>query len=127
MKNYFRALRNYTKFSGRSGRGEYWTFTLVNLLTLTFLSYINSVIDFNNQIYGYFALQSTYALIISIPWMAVFVRRMHDISKSGRWIFLLFLPIIGWIWLFIMLDKKGKVGQNSYESDPRKNKLIMMY
>ena len=60
-----------------------------------------------------------YLLAMIIPSLAVFVRRLHDVDKSGWWFFLVFLPIIGAIWLFVLACTDGTPGDNDYGPSPK--------
>jgi uncharacterized membrane protein YhaH (DUF805 family) len=60
-----------------------------------------------------------YAIAIVIPSLAVTVRRLHDIDKSGFWYFINFVPLIGGIWLLILTCMEGTGGENSYGPDPK--------
>jgi uncharacterized membrane protein YhaH (DUF805 family) len=60
-----------------------------------------------------------YMLAVIIPSLAVMVRRLHDIGKSGGWFFISFIPIVGAIWLLILLCKEGQVEDNQYGVNPK--------
>ena len=60
-----------------------------------------------------------YSLFVLIPTLAVTFRRLHDINKSGFYILLFLIPVIGQIWLLILFLKEGDVGDNQYGSDPK--------
>ena len=75
----------------------------------------------------YFALDFTgiiivgiYALAVFVPSLAVAVRRLHDINKSGWFYFVSLIPLIGGIWLFILLCTEGTQGPNQYGDDPKR-------
>ena len=63
---------------------------------------------------GFQPLTSIFALISLIPSIAVSVRRMHDIGKSGWWVLVGLIPLIGWIWLLFLAAGKGEPGANTY-------------
>jgi len=68
---------------------------------------------------GYGPLYAVYSLFVLIPGLAVFVRRLHDVGKSG-WMFLICLiPLIGPIWLLILLLNPSNPGENKYGSSPK--------
>jgi Na+-translocating ferredoxin:NAD+ oxidoreductase subunit E len=100
MKYYFEVLRKYTDFNGRARRPEFWFFYLFNII----LSIIPSL-------FGFEILSSIYALFILIPSVAVGVRRMHDIGKSGWYIL---IPVYS----FILALKKGDEVTNKYGEVP---------
>jgi uncharacterized membrane protein YhaH (DUF805 family) len=119
MKYYLKALKNYTNFKGRSNRKEYWFFFLINII----ISIVLAVIDNNFRLIidrdmGIGLLSSIYSLAILLPAIAVSIRRLHDIGKSGKWIFIAFVPIIGGFWLLYLLINKGEEGNNQYGDEP---------
>jgi len=90
MSEYEAMWRNYANFSDRTTLRGFWMAFLMNCLvalTLSFLSYL---------IHMRF-LYSLYALAAFVPWLAITVRRLHDTGKSGGWIFISLVPIIGGI------------------------------
>mgnify|MGYP003297531573 CR=1 FL=1 len=92
---------NYANFSGRARRSEYWYFVLFSLII--------SLIPIVNLIVG---------LISIIPGIAVCVRRLHDIGKSGWWFLLGFIPI-GPIVLFAWFCKDSQPGVNKWGENPK--------
>ncbi len=83
---YYKVILNYTNFSGRARRQEYWYFTLVNVLVNLVMAIIDRVIGSLMQMdnFGFFGV--IYALFIMIPSIAVTVRRLHDSGRSGWWL-----------------------------------------
>jgi uncharacterized membrane protein YhaH (DUF805 family) len=114
MNWYLNVLKdNYANFSGRSKRSEYWYYVLFNLLIcITLLTVVFTVGLFGIVLYF------LYAVITLIPNLAVTVRRLHDIGKSGVYILLAFVPLFN-IWLLVMLATEGTRGANQYGEDPR--------
>lgn len=100
-------LENYTNFDGRARRSEYWYFVLLNTIFVILVSLINPVL------YG------LYALLVLLPGLAVSVRRLHDVGKSGAWLFISLVPIIGGIWLLVLMATEGDIGYNEYGSNPK--------
>ncbi len=112
--NYYReVLKKYAVFSGRSGRAEYWYFFLFNIIISIALHIISSAIGDEMNI-----LSLIYGLAILVPGLAVIVRRLHDIGKSGWMILILFIPFIGVIWAIVLLATKGQPGENKYGPNP---------
>ena len=110
---YTAVLQKYAVFTGRARRKEYWMFFLGNLtiaVVLTILSNLISLLAI---------LSVLYSLAVIIPGIAVGVRRLHDIGKSGFWILITLIPLIGVIWIIILLAKEGDRGENPYGSDPK--------
>jgi len=60
-----------------------------------------------------------YAFAVLIPSIAVIVRRLHDVDKSGKWVFIAFIPFIGSIWLLVLECTEGTWGENQYGADPK--------
>ena len=102
-------LNGYVKFDGRAPRSEYWWF-----LVFIFLVDLSA-----STIYEKSELVSTLAgLALLLPNLAVCVRRLHDLNKSGWWVLLFFIPIIGHIILIVWFATRGTVGANSFGEDP---------
>ncbi len=66
-------------------------------------------------------MSAIFSLALSMPSLAVHTRRLHDIDKSGWWVLLWFMPIIGWIPLFVWLIKLGTTGPNRFGADPKED------
>ena len=107
-------LKNYVVFSGRARRKEYWMFILINAIIALIIMGIGQQIG----TYG-FILSLIYSLAILLPSLAVSVRRLHDIGKSGWMILITLIPIIGGIWFLILTIKEGEKGANQYGEDPK--------
>ena len=113
MSWYLAVLKNYTGFSGRARRTEYWMFFLFNAI-------IGIVLNVLGRASGVFTvLYYLYALAVLLPAIAVAIRRMHDIGKSGFWILIGLIPIIGWIWAIVLTATPGQPGPNQYGPDPK--------
>ena len=95
-------------------------FTLWNRFFLPFwLALLDYSFGIVYPLVGYGPLYIAYALFVLVPGIAVTLRRLHDIGKSG-WMYLVaFIPIVGWIWLLILLIKEGDQGNNAYGEDPK--------
>lgn len=118
MNWYIAVLKNYAGFSGRARRKEYWMFTLFNIIFLFVAMILDMLLgtEFGLGVYGLFYM--LYSLAVIIPGLAVSVRRLHDIGKSG-WMFLIVLiPIIGWIWLLFLMVTDSNPGENQYGPYP---------
>lgn len=105
-------LENYANFNGRARRSEYWYFFLANFIASLVLGIVDSVI-------GIQILSGLYSLAVLVPSIAVAVRRLHDINKSGWFLLVVFIPLIGAIWLIVLFCTEGDRGQNQYGSDPK--------
>lgn len=69
--------------------------------------------------FGYGPIYSLYALAVFIPSLAVVVRRLHDIGKSGWMYLIIFIPLIGAIWILVLLLKDSELGDNKYGPNPK--------
>jgi uncharacterized membrane protein YhaH (DUF805 family) len=58
-------------------------------------------------------------LAVLVPSLAVMIRRLHDIGKSGWWFFISFIPLIGSIWLLVLLVTDSQPGENQYGPNPK--------
>lgn len=99
----------YADFKGRASRSEYWYFFLFNFLVGFTASLIDSFVFGNSPI-----LYLIVILGLFIPGLAVGVRRLHDIGKSGWWILIALIPIVGIIVLIVFYSKRGEEGANEY-------------
>jgi uncharacterized membrane protein YhaH (DUF805 family) len=112
MNYYIEAFKKYVVFEGRSRRAEYWYFVLCNFIVSVVLALIGGVIHTN-------ILSTIYALAALLPSLAVGVRRLHDTQRSGWWLLLAFIPIIGIIILIVWLATDSKPGANQYGPNPK--------
>jgi len=130
MNWYVKALKQYLDFSGRARRREYWMFVLVNVVIVIVLSVIDTLLGtggFRATAGGgsFYAanslglLSGLYTLAVLLPSIAVTVRRLHDTDRSGWWILLGFIPIIGGIILLVFYVLEGTRGPNRFGPDPK--------
>jgi len=109
MKWYLQVLKKYTDFDGRARRSEYWYFTLFSALISIALALINVAM-------GTKYIDTIYSLAVLVPSIAVGVRRMHDVNKSGWYIL---IPIYN----LILACTNGTEGLNNYGEDPKRSEL----
>ena len=133
MSWYIKVLNQYFDFSGRARRKEFWMFILISAIISLIMSVIDlslglmiadtgilSSLDSSGLTTEYTGiLGSLYSLAVFIPSLAVSVRRLHDVGKSGWMLLLMLLPIIGWIWLLILNVREGNGGTNQYGPSPK--------
>ena len=119
MEWYLKVMRNYANFNGRARRKEYWMFFLFNMIFAIAAVIADNIIGFTFGETGYGVFYILYALAVFIPGLAVTVRRLHDTGKSGWFYFIVLIPIIGWIWLLVLLCTDGNYGNNEYGSNPK--------
>ena len=105
-------LSKYIEFSGRASRSEFWWFTL--------FSVIGNIITgiFDDVLGTIAAINLLFSLAILLPSIAVAVRRLHDTDRSGWWMLLVLIPVVGWIVLLYFNIQKGTDGENRFGSDP---------
>lgn len=121
MDWYLEVLKKYAVFEGRAGRKEYWFFILFNILISMALGYVDWLTGNINPETGLGILSGIYALGVMIPGMAVSVRRLHDTGRSGWWLLITFVPVIGAIVFlyFMVLDSNPET--NEYGPSPKVN------
>ena len=141
-KYFLDTLKNrYAQFNGRATRSEFWYFVLFNIIGTILLNIIDGILGTNytyeiassvmpggteitaaaaTQSIGY--LSSLYGLILLIPGIAVAIRRLHDIGKSGWWILLGMIPIVNFIGIFVLIYfyvLDSQPGENIYGPNPK--------
>jgi uncharacterized membrane protein YhaH (DUF805 family) len=102
---------NYVNFSGRACRSEYWYWVLFVILA----DIVAGIIDY---LLGMQIVSSLFGLVTLLPGIAVSIRRLHDLDRTGWWILLALIPLIGWIILLIWYITKGIEGPNRFGPDP---------
>ena len=105
MNYYLNVWKNFANFSGRARRSEYWYFVIFNVIIAIILVQISVLINFP-------FLVTIYYLATLLPSLAVAVRRMHDVGKSGWY---LLIPVYS----FILAVTEGQRGVNEYWEDPK--------
>lgn len=113
-------LQRYFDFQGRSRRKEYWMFLLFVVICAVVAGLIEGILGMGGSIGGaYGPLSALLILGIFIPSIAVQVRRFHDQDKSGWFVLLGFIPIIGFIIVLVFMCLEGTRGPNQYGPDPK--------
>jgi uncharacterized membrane protein YhaH (DUF805 family) len=115
MNWYLDAWKNYLNFEGRARRQAYWMFVLFNIIIALALGFIDGLLGIGG-ILGF-----VYGLAIFLPGLAVAVRRLHDIGKSGWWLLIGLVPIIGFIVLIIFAVTDSQPGTNQYGPNPKES------
>jgi len=122
MEWYLMVLKKYAEFNGRSRRKEYWMFVLFNLIISIALTSFERMLGLGSD-YGTGFLSTIYSLGVLIPSIAVGIRRLHDIGKSGWWLLIVLVPVIGWIWIIVLLATDGHPGSNEYGINPKEESV----
>jgi uncharacterized membrane protein YhaH (DUF805 family) len=118
MQWYTDVIKKYVVFSGRARRKEFWMFVLFNVIISIILGFIDRLIgtDYGR---GNGVLGTIYSLAVLLPSLGVTWRRLHDTNRSGWWILIGLIPIIGWIVLLVFYIQEGNAGDNQYGPDPK--------
>lgn len=139
MNWYKKAWQNYAQFSGRAQRAEYWWFTGINIIVIIVLRLIaTSLVMASGQsvpetvtismmlvlLISFILL--VFALAIIMPSIAVTVRRLHDIGKSGWWYLLILIPFAGALIIFIMTLLDSEPSTNKYGANPKEESHVQL-
>lgn len=119
MNWYLKVLKQYADFSGRARRKEYWMFVLFNMIFAIVAMILDNVLGIAMEEIGYGPLYGLYVLAMLIPGLAVAVRRLHDVGKSGWMILISLIPLIGAIWLLVLMVTDSNTGENQYGQNPK--------
>ena len=119
MNWYLEALKKYAVFSGRARRKEYWYFMLFNLIVSIVLAVIDGMTGSFSAEAGVGLLGGLYSMAVLIPGIAVSVRRLHDTDRSGWWLLIGLIPVIGAIVLLVFMVLEGQSGANQYGPSPK--------
>ncbi len=118
MHYYFEVLKKYAVFSGRATRAEYWYFVLFNFIFYVAITILSGVIFLASGV-NTVVLLWIYILAVFIPGLAVAVRRLHDTGRSGWWLLLNLIPLIGAIIVIVLLVLDSQPGENKYGPNPK--------
>ena len=128
MDWYLKVVRdNYANFSGRARRKEYWMFLLFNIIFSIVAGIADNILGTDFTIgegsysvsMGYGWIYLIYILAVIIPGWAVSVRRLHDVGKSGWFMLITLIPLIGAIWIIILMCTDGNKTENTYGPSPK--------
>ena len=112
MHWYLDVLKKYAVFDGRARRMEFWMFTLFNCIIAIVLAIIETML-------GIFGISALYSLAVLLPGIGVSIRRLHDIDRTGWWLLIGFVPVIGIIVLLVFCFMDGTPGDNRFGSNPK--------
>ena len=119
MNWYLDVLKKYAVFSGRARRKEYWYFCLFNIIVAIVLAIVDVIFGTFSKALGIGLFGGIYALAVFIPSLAVSVRRLHDRNRSGWWLLIALVPIIGAIVLLVFMVQDSQEGDNQYGPNPK--------
>ncbi|WP_424944722.1 DUF805 domain-containing protein [Aliiroseovarius crassostreae] len=103
-------------FHGRAIRSEYWWFSLFLIVVSLVLTGVDAMVFGYGEIFS--PLSDLFGLATLLPAIAVTARRLHDIDRSGWWMLIGIIPLIGWIIMIYWLVQKGTEGPNRFGPDP---------
>ena len=119
MNWYLEVLRKYLVFEGRARRKEYWFFVLFNIIIAMILAIIDGTIGTLNPETGVGMLSGIYSLAVLIPTFAVAIRRLHDTDRSGWWLLIGLVPLLGGLVLLVFFVLDGTPGTNQFGPSPK--------
>lgn len=108
----------YATFEGRARRSEYWWFVLFTIIVSVVLAVLSPGHGSMGGGMGGGLLNTLWTLGTLLPSIAVGARRLHDINRSGWWLLLNFIPVIGWIILIVFFAKRGDPMPNRFGVPP---------
>jgi len=111
------ALKKYAVFQGRARRKEFWYFVLFTIVFSVLAAFLDLALNSYTAYGGVIGLLFEVAIII--PSLSVTVRRLHDVGKSGWWLLILLIPLVGLIILIIDLTTDSKESTNKYGPNPK--------
>lgn len=121
MKYYFKAIKNYDKFNGRARRREFWMFILFHIIFALISMILDNLLETNVEGLPFGLFYFLYVIFTFIPTLAITVRRLHDIGKSG-WLYLIILiPVLGALSLLFLTLENSQEGTNKWGSNPKEN------
>lgn len=119
MNWFLNVFKKYATFSGRAQRAEYWYFFLFYILIFIGLSVVDSITGSFSAEAGMGLLGGIFALASLIPSIAVGVRRLHDTGRSGWWLLIALVPLIGAIVLLVFTVQDSAPSDNAYGPNPK--------
>ncbi|HEY1498182.1 MAG TPA: DUF805 domain-containing protein [Acidobacteriaceae bacterium] len=121
MEWYLLVLQKYAEFNGRSRRKEYWTYTLITMIFFIVLYSVGlfMIMQGNKLGIAVMGVYGLYALATFVPSLAVCIRRLHDTNRSGWWILISLVPLVGGIILIVLLAIEGDPANNLYGPSPK--------
>ena len=123
--NHFReVLKKYKVFSGRATRAEYWYFILFQNLIFIALSVIDLFTGTLGILLGFGLLSGLYMFATLVPTIAVAVRRLHDIGRSGVSLLFGLIPFAGPIIMLVFFVTDSQPGTNQYGPNPKEAAVV---
>ncbi|WP_342416354.1 DUF805 domain-containing protein [Paenibacillus sp. FSL R10-2782] len=113
MQWYLKVLQNYVGFQGRARRTEYWMFVLFSTIATFIIGLIDGIVGLTP------ILMYLYSLAVLLPSLAVIARRLHDTGRTGWWILIGLIPLVGSIILIVFLCQDSQPAENKYGKNPK--------
>lgn len=125
MKKYYLDIltNKYSDFSGRARRKEYWYWTLNYIIVLLIAMVMDNLLGLNFELLGQDLGYGWLYLIVGIthflPGFSMVIRRLHDVGKSGWFYFIILIPLIGIIWMLVLVCSDGVKEENKWGTNPK--------
>lgn len=119
MQWYAKVLCQYADFNGRARRTEYWMFALVSVIVGLLLALVDEVVFVGPGLSTTGWLATAYSVALIVPTLAVGARRLHDTGRSGWWLLIGLIPLIGTIVLVVFFALEGQRSSNAFGPDPK--------
>tara|TARA_B100000780_G_scaffold100870_1_gene70448 strand:- start:5419 stop:5805 length:387 start_codon:yes stop_codon:yes gene_type:complete len=125
MKKYYLDIltNKYSDFSGRARRKEYWYWTLNYIIVLLIAMVMDNLLGLNFELLGQDLGYGWIYLIVGIthflPGLSMVIRRLHDVGKSGWFYFIILIPLIGIIWMLVLVCSDGVKEENKWGTNPK--------
>lgn len=120
LNTYIEVAKKYMVFTGRSRRTEYWTFTLINIAISIIINVLGAILGSIAPILATLMgiVGLLFLLAMLLPGIAVGIRRLHDTGRSGWWMLIALVPLVGLVLIyFLVLDSQP--GSNQYGPNPK--------
>jgi len=115
MSWYLKALKQYVDFGGRARRKEFWFYTLFNFIFALVFLLIDNALGSSPILYVIYVLGTL------LPSLAVAVRRLHDTGRSGLWLFIILIPLVGALVLIVFYVLESQPNSNKWGHPPLPN------
>jgi uncharacterized membrane protein YhaH (DUF805 family) len=119
MHWYFDGLKQYAVFSGRARRKEYWFYQLFNTLFVVALVVVDAMTGTMRGKAGLGLLSGLFVLATLLPSLGMLVRRLHDTNRSGWWILIGFVPLVGPLIMLVFTLQDSEVSANQHGPNPK--------
>ena len=110
-------LRKYADGAGRASPSEFWYFFLFTLLVAAVAIVLDAALG-TPRVNGVGSLEGLSDLACLIPSVAVAIRRLHDVGRTGWWLLIFLVPLLGWLVLLVWCCMKGTDGPNRFGANP---------